>query len=631
MEKLEITVSSMDTVLQSVVAPLPLELGRQSADDSGLYLLQDLGSYFRVAIAPISSVSIPRQYLKMEWVNNGRVLIRNIHSRASFRVDELGTVVRPGEAIETASTSKLTLADGIGIAFRLSQAPEKSESKGSALGFRTLNIDFESESPNLKTDAKLGELISKNADERQGKVAVQLVRQSLDVLKKAAGSDEYFEAAVRAVAGMIELERAFIILYSQGSWKTRAVFSIESDTAETFSKSSAAVTLPSGSGLLLQQVLDMKRTMIYEPANYMFTAGSSMMAIDRAVAAPMLDEKGEVIGVIYGDRSFGSNHKDEPIGELEATLLEVMASAVASGLARQKEEMIRSSLTQFFSPAVTQRLEQDEDLLSGRDADVTVLFCDIRGFSGITERVGPKGTIEWINDVLTELSECVTATDGVLVDYIGDELMAMWGAPAVQADHAVRACRAALAMIERVEPLRRRHASITPDRFGIGIGINSGPARVGNTGSRTKFKYGPLGNTVNVASRIQGMTKKFGVPILMTESTQHLLDVPSDIGPAIPFRYRRIGDAQPLGVNEVVRVFQLDAGTAQGWQQLRERYESALTYFHANDLTNAVRELASLVHEHSNDAPSVLLLGRVVHALTNPDLQNNPVFVFDSK
>ncbi len=623
MEKLEITVSSEGRVLALVEAPLPLELGRQSVEDSGLYLLQNLGSYFRVAIAQIRQIAIPREYLKMEWTSQGRVLVKNIHRQANFRIDMLGRVVQPGETVETDRESKLTLADGIVIAFRPIVTPENSASPDGGAGFRTLNLSLDSTSDNLRTEAKLGELISTSSDGQNGKLAVQLVRQSLDVLKKAAGSDEYFDAAVRAVANMIELDRAFVILRSQGNWKTRSAFSRESDTAETFTESSAAVTLPSGSGMLLQRILDMKQTLIYEPDNYMISADSSLMTLDRAVAAPMLNEAGEVIGAIYGDRGFSNNHKNVPIGELEATLLEVMASAVASGLARQKEEVIRASLSQFFSPAVTQRLEQDDDLLSGRDAEVTVLFCDIRGFSGITERVGPKGTIEWINDVLTELSECVSDTDGVLVDYIGDELMAMWGAPAEMPDHASRACRSAVEMLKLIEPLRERWKDITPDKFGFGIGINTGIARVGNTGSKVKFKYGPLGNTVNLASRVEGITKKLGVAALISESTVRAIGK--------EFDHRRIANVNVVGIQEPVMIHELKGDADDQWRSMSERYESALMAFDKGDLTAAARSLASLVHAHPDDNPSLVLLGRVVNALTHREDHLDSIWRMSSK
>ena len=200
--------------------------------------------------------------------------------------------------------------------------------------------------------------------------------------------------------------------------------------------------------------------------------------------------------------------------------------------------------------------------MAGRDAEVSVLFCDIRGFSAISERVGPKRTIEWINDVLTELSQCVMDTDGVLVDYVGDELMAMWGAPAEQPDHAL-AHAAACKMFEQTETLRERWKDITPDRFGFGIGINTGMARVGNTGSKVKFKYGPLGNTVNLASRVQGITKKLGVAGLITASTARA------VGRA--FDHRRLAVVQVVGIQESVALYELKAQASEDWRQMSMR------------------------------------------------------------
>ena len=117
--------------------------------------------------------------------------------------------------------------------------------------------------------------------------------------------------------------------------------------------------------------------------------------------------------------------------------------------------------------------------------------------------------MEWINDVMGSLSDCVSAHDGVLVDYIGDELLAMWGAPKDQPDHAPCACRAAIDMLDEIPVLNQRWAERGRGRFDLGIGINTGPARVGNTGTKRKFKYGPLGNAVNLACRLQGATKYF--------------------------------------------------------------------------------------------------------------------------
>jgi adenylate cyclase len=238
-----------------------------------------------------------------------------------------------------------------------------------------------------------------------------------------------------------------------------------------------------------------------------------------------------------------------------------------------------------------------------------VLFCDIRGFSGVAERVGPQRTIEWINDVLTELSLCVLRHDGVLVDYIGDELMAMWGAPGEQPDHAERACRAACEMLDQMEPLRERWQEITPNGFGFGIGINTGKARVGNTGSNIKFKYGPLGNVVNVASRVQGATKHAGVRALVTSSTAAAIT-------GTNFDLRRISKVALVGLQEEIDLYELAYHQPAAWKSMRDKYESALQSFEHGDLSSAARQLAALFDEHADDSPCLILLGRVVEGLT---------------
>jgi adenylate cyclase len=135
-------------------------------------------------------------------------------------------------------------------------------------------------------------------------------------------------------------------------------------------------------------------------------------------------------------------------------VVELIASQVAHALARLEQEQValkaRIQFEQFFIPELARELEASPSLLDGREAEVTVLFCDIRGFSTVSHRIGPRQTMAWINDVLDILSACVVEHRGVLVDYIGDELMAMWGAPEQSNDHAERACSAALDMIQRL-------------------------------------------------------------------------------------------------------------------------------------------------------------------------------------
>ncbi len=559
--KVKVIVFEGKEELWNGVSKTPLEVGRQQEGDAGSLDLQDLVTSQRLVIAPVSARSIPRQALRIEAAG-AKLRVVNIHPRLSFYVGRQADPLGPGEAFESDEiivslpenrTIQVTICDPNSV--------DSPVSPGADTHFRTLTGNIESTMENV-APVRLNELFGGESKEDQGRVAVDLVRSALTVVQKAAGSNEFFDSAVYAVATMIELDRALVLLREGDEWTVRSSYTANANSAnpnaanpnaancDTDGKATnqQAITFSKG---LTERVLRTGKTVIYDPANYLHTTESSMMVLDRAVAAPVFDEKRNVIGAIYGDRKIATGAVDTPIGDLEAALLEVMAGAVSSGIARQRQEKMRSSLTLFFSQEVVERLEQNEDLLIGRDAEVTVLFCDIRGFSTIAERVGAERTIEWINDVLTELSQCVMKTDGVLVDYVGDELMAMWGAPAEQTDHANRACRSAVEMLKLIDPLRERWKEITPDRFGFGIGINTGMARVGNTGSRVKFKYGPLGNTVNLASRVQGITKKLGVAALITESTAEA------IGRA--FDYRRLAVVRPLGIVEPVGLHELKA------------------------------------------------------------------------
>lgn len=618
-QKVEITVFEGTEEIWTGISRTPLEIGRQKEGDSGPMELQDLVSSQRLVIAPVSARAIPREALKVECDLDGTIQITNIHPRLPFYIGNPGAPLGPSETLESRDEVIVRLQENRMLRI-YAASPESIESpvSGADLHFRTLSGQVESTMDNV-VPVKVKELFGGETTKDQGRAAVELVRSALTVVQKAAGSSEFYDSAVKAVANMADLDRAMILLREGNEWVVRSCFVSGQETSGI----EDSINTRGFSKRLTERVLMTKETVIYDPANYMHTADSSMMALDRAVAAPIFDDKRNVIGAIYGDRKFASETVDTPIGELEATLLQVMAGAVSSGIARQRQEAIRSSLTQFFSQEIAERLEKNDDLLAGRDAEVTVMFCDIRGFSTVSERVGPAKTIEWINDVLTELSLCVTKTDGVLVDYVGDELMAMWGAPAEMPDHAARACRSACEMLGLTETLRERWKEITPDRFGFGIGINTGVARVGNTGSKVKFKYGPLGNTVNVASRVEGITKKLGVTALITNTTADAIGK--------EFDFRRMSQVQVVGIQEPVTLYELKASAKDEWRSMAERYEEALSKFENGDLTGAARALASLVHNYADDNPSLVLLGRVVDALTKREEKAGAVWIMDSK
>ncbi len=617
--KIELAVFQGSETVWSGSTVTPLEIGRQQESDSGSLQLQESALGQRLVIAPLSTRSLPRKAVRVDSTPNGELRLTNVHSTMAFHIDPPAQRFSPGDSTIVGDSVRVLFPEGIAIQIAANGSEKVAPPSENAdkTTFRTLSRQTIPISNDV-APVGINELFGKESESDQGRVAVELVRSALTVVQQAAGSSEFFDSAVRAVATMVELDRALVLLREGDGWTVRSSYTNLNDTTSFDTKADESF-----SHGLTQTVLETGKTVIYDPIHQMDMPNVSIALLDRAVATPIFNEKQQVIGAIYGDRKLRGDNIDSGIGELEAALLEVMAGAVSSGIARQRQESMRSSLTQFFSDAVVKRLENNEDLLAGRDADVSVMFCDIRGFSGIAERIGARQTIEWINDVLTELSHCVTKTDGVVVDYIGDEVMAMWGAPADQPDHAVRACESALEMLKLVEPLRKRWSEVVPEQFGIGIGINSGIAQVGNTGSAIRFKYGPLGNMVNLASRIQGVTRKLGVEALIAEATSRAI--------ADQFDQRHLAVIRPMGISEPIGIHELKCNATDQWRSMASRYESAHTCFASNELTAAARQLASLIDDHPEDDPSIVLLGRVVEGLTRHQETVDSVWTLDSK
>jgi class 3 adenylate cyclase len=157
--------------------------------------------------------------------------------------------------------------------------------------------------------------------------------------------------------------------------------------------------------------------------------------------------------------------------------------------------------------------------MTGQQRDVTVMFIDIRGFTGWAERTRPAEVLAELNLLLGNLAEEVLATDGTIDKFTGDGLMVFWNAPVDQADHATRAVRALPGLLMRVHEFNLRRESQRSGQLEVGIGIASGPAMVGNVGNRDRLAYTAIGDTVNLASRLEAATRDRDVPVLLAEST----------------------------------------------------------------------------------------------------------------
>jgi adenylate cyclase len=212
-----------------------------------------------------------------------------------------------------------------------------------------------------------------------------------------------------------------------------------------------------------------------------------------------------------------------------------------------------------FVPAqvVNEVIERvDEDLrLGGVRRDGTVMFCDLRGFTTFSEQLEPEVVVEVVNRYLSEMTEAILASGGTLVSFMGDGIMALFGAPIEQADHADRAVRAAREMLFQRLPrfnawLRERGLE---HEFRMGIGLNSGPVMSGNVGSAERLEYTALGDTTNTAARLEGMTKGTEHQLYLADSTcERLRERPPDV--------ELVGELPVRGRQQTLRVWTLGAG-----------------------------------------------------------------------
>ncbi|MCD6361358.1 MAG: adenylate/guanylate cyclase domain-containing protein, partial [Armatimonadetes bacterium] len=208
-----------------------------------------------------------------------------------------------------------------------------------------------------------------------------------------------------------------------------------------------------------------------------------------------------------------------PYGAVLLCGLLPLAVAIPERLGGDKR-IVQGQFAAYVSPDVLRELTQDPDLVAqGVRREVTFLFSDVRGSTSLSENIPPEVWVAQLNEYLGQMSEAIFEYDGYLDKFMGDGIMAIWNAFGNQPDHADLAARAALEMLDRLEVLNRAWEKMenrTP--FRIGVAIHTGEAIIGNVGSEERMQYTAIGDTVNTASRIEGLTKQYGVQFLASET-----------------------------------------------------------------------------------------------------------------
>jgi adenylate cyclase len=296
----------------------------------------------------------------------------------------------------------------------------------------------------------------------------------------------------------------------------------------------------------------------------------------------------------------------------------------------QEKRRVRGAFQQYVSPEVIRRLLTDPERVKPRKTEITVLFSDVRGFTSISESLDAQELADLLNSYLTQMTRIIFRHQGTLDKYIGDAVMAIWGAPFDEPGHATRCCEAAIEMLARLSEMQRDWRAKGQPVLDIGIGINTGIASVGNMGSALRYGYTAMGDTVNLASRLEGLNKEYGTRIIISESTRAALD-----GNGMLFRELDLiqvkGRLLPVTIYEVLPAdIRTDAG--REYAELAELFGRGREAYKQRHWSIARRIFDDVLRRWPNDGPARVFLARSEEYLTEePPADWDGVYVMKHK
>lgn len=304
-----------------------------------------------------------------------------------------------------------------------------------------------------------------------------------------------------------------------------------------------------------------------------------------------------------------------PAGAVIAATASAFAALVLSYFTelRQRRFLLKA-ISHYVSKSVADELARDPRKLSlsGERREMTVMFTDLINFTTLAEKLDEDRLPDMLNFYLQEMSGVILAQNGTLDKYIGDSIMSFWNAPLNQIDHARRACHAALQILHREQVIQAELIAIAKGPVKSRMGINSGPMIVGNMGSTYRFDYTVLGDSVNLASRLESANKMYGTRILLSGTTANLIRSEFVLRKTDLLRVK--GKQKPMEIYELI-----GAGTADpAIAQKIDRYEKALALYQNRQINPAWELLLALAQDFPEDGPTATLLARVLHFRDHP-------------
>ncbi len=281
----------------------------------------------------------------------------------------------------------------------------------------------------------------------------------------------------------------------------------------------------------------------------------------------------------------------------------------------REKRMIRNAFSKYVSPVVVDDLVADPSRLKlgGEKRHLSILFSDLAGFTAMSETMAPESLVGLLNEYLDEMADIVMSEGGTLDKYIGDAIMALYGAPSRMSDHAVRVCRTALRMRRRLDQLNEGWAEIGRPRLAMRVGVNTGYPVVGNIGGEKRFDYTALGDAVNLAARLEPACKTYGVDIMISGATRDAA------GDAILTRELDLlavyGREAPIAVHELVGLAGEDPGEMG---DLIGHFERGLVAYRDRDFELASQYFQAAAEINPTDGPSLLYMERCRNYIVDP-------------
>ncbi len=325
------------------------------------------------------------------------------------------------------------------------------------------------------------------------------------------------------------------------------------------------------------------------------------------------------------------NFLADMMSPITAVVVSYIASTIYNYITERKQKvLIKGMFSHYVNPTIVDELVADPGKLrlGGERKELTVLFSDIENFTRISEKISPEYLVQVLNEYLNVMTAIIFAHQGTLDKYEGDAILAFWGAPIPQGDHAVRACRAALDMQASLDGLRRLWDAEGKPLFHVRIGINTGEMVVGNMGGASRFDYTVIGDSVNLGSRLEGANKQYGTGIIISENTYQKVR-----GEAV---VRELDMLVVSGKTEPIRVYELIGMQSDQLSPERrkflDRYTDGLRLYRERAWAGAVEAFQDALELSPGDRPSLLYLERIgVYEQSPPPDDWNGVFVLTSK